>query len=207
MVTDPPSIRPLAIPLDHGTTIRTRIQALIPLGLRAVEQTRAEEGLALAGARDARVDAHPDAVRWGVQPGSIFLAEQTPPIQMPRVRDRVADREIPLTTYQQIQTPRALGVGRFRRVPGGRSCRKGEAAAVTVPAAIGLATSNVSRRFLRASARACHASWNGGSTTRVARGAWRHDTARPLVVHDAAKDLRAAVHDVFGRDVAVQRCQ
>ena len=80
MVTDPPSIRPLAIPLDHGTTIRTRIQALIPLGLRAVEQTRAEEGLALAGARDTRVDAHPDAVRWGVQPGSI-LRVPPPPLQ------------------------------------------------------------------------------------------------------------------------------
>jgi transposase-like protein len=44
-------------------------------------------------------------------------------------------------------------VGLFRRVLGGLSCRDYEAAAEAVPEAFGLAKSNVSRRFIRASAR------------------------------------------------------
>ena len=83
-----------------------------------------------------------------------LAADQQLPIQVPRVRDRVAAREIPRTTYQPFQAPRALDVGRFRRVLGGRSCRDYEAAAEAVPAAFGLAKSSVSRRFVRASARA-----------------------------------------------------
>lgn len=144
----------LAIPLDDGTAMLALIQALIPLGLKAVEDALRQEVTALAGARYAHGDAHPEIVRWGQQPGSIYLADQKLPLQVPRVRDRRAGHELPLTTYQQFQTPRALDLGLFRRVLGGLSCREYEAAAETVPAAFGLAKSSVSRRFIRASARA-----------------------------------------------------
>lgn len=129
------------------------IQALIPLGLRAVGEALVAEVAALAGPRYARDDAHPDIARWGRLVGSIYLADQELPITVPRVRDRRVGREIPLATYAQLQQPRAQDAGLFRRVLGGLSCRDYEAAAEAVPAAFGLARSSVSRRFIRASAR------------------------------------------------------
>ena len=147
-----------AIPLDDGTVTTpvtvAMIQALIPLGLRAVEEALVAEVTALAGRRYARDDAHPEVARWGSQAGSIYLADQKLSIPVPRVRDRRVGREVPLTTYAALQTPRAQDVGLFRRVLGGISCREYEAAAEAVPEAFGLARSSVSRRFVRASARA-----------------------------------------------------
>ena len=146
-------VRPLAMePGDSAVSI-AMIQALIPLGLRAVEDALAQEVTALAGARYAREDGHPDVVRWGRQAGSVFLADQKLSLQVPRVRDRAAAQEVPLTTYHHLQTPRALDAGLFRRVLGGLSTREYAHAAEAVPEAFGLAKSSVSRRFLRASAR------------------------------------------------------
>lgn len=129
------------------------IQALIPLGLKAVEDAPQAEVLALAGARYAHADGHAGVVRWGTQAGSVYLADQKLPITVPRVRDQHAGQELPLATYHQFQTPRAFDVGLFRRVSGGLSCREYEAAAEAVPEAFGLARSSVSRRFIQASAR------------------------------------------------------
>jgi transposase-like protein len=144
----------LSIPLDDGTAMLAMIQELIPLGLTAVGEALAQEVATLAGPRYDRADAHPAVVRWGRQRGSIYLADQKLAITVPRVRDRAAGREMPLTTYEHFQTPRALDVGLFRRVLGGLSCREYEAAAEAVPSAFGLAKTSVSRRFIRASARA-----------------------------------------------------
>ena len=154
VVPPTPNATQLAIPLDDGTAMLAMIQALIPLGLKAVEQALQQEVTALAGPRYSHADAHPERVRWGAQPGSIFLADQKLPIQVPRVRDRAAGHDLPLTTYEHFQTPRALDVGLFRRVLGGLSCREYEAAAEIVPEAFGLKKSSVSGRFIRASARA-----------------------------------------------------
>lgn len=146
-----------AIPIDDGTVTTpvslAMIQALIPLGLRAVEEALLAEVTALAGPRYARDDAHPDIMRWGTQAGSIYLADQKLPITVPRVRDRRVGHELPLATYAALQQPRAQDLGLFRRVLGGLSCREYEAAAEAVPAAFGLTRSSVSRRFVRASAR------------------------------------------------------
>jgi transposase-like protein len=145
-----------SLPVDDGTITTpgaiAMIQALIPLGLRAVEDALQAEVTALAGPRYARDDQRPEVVRWGTQSGSIFLADQKLPIAVPRVRDRRAHHEVPLTTYAQFQAPRAHDVGLFRRVLGGLSCREYEAAAEAVPEAFGLTRSSVSRRFIRASA-------------------------------------------------------
>jgi transposase-like protein len=140
--------------LDDGTVQLALVQALIPLGLRAVEEMLTAEVTALAGARYAREAAGSRLVRWGSQAGSIYLADQKLPVDVPRVRDRVAQCEVPLETYQQLQAPRGHDVGLYRRVLGGLSCREYEAAAEAVPEAFGLAKTSVSRRFIRASARA-----------------------------------------------------
>ena len=247
----------LAIPLDDGTAMLAMIQALIPLGLKAVEQALRQEVTALAGPRYAHADAHPERVRWGAQPGSIYLADQKLPIQVPRVRDRAAGHDLPLTTYEFFQTPRALDIGLFRRVLGGLSCREYEAAAEAVPAAFGLAKSSVSQRFIRASARELRRLQERRLDDRewlvlvldgkrfaadgivIALGVTRTGEKRILgmvqtatenrrvcaaflrklvergfttpqgllVVLDGAKGLRAAVREVFGDAVPVQRCQ
>jgi transposase-like protein len=129
------------------------IQGLIPLGLKAVEEALIADVTALAGERHVRDDGRPGVVRWGKQPGSIYLADQKLPITVPRVRDLAAGCEVPLPAYTALQTPRGQDVGLFRRVLGGLSCREYEAAAEAVPEAFGLARSSVSRRFIRASAR------------------------------------------------------
>jgi transposase-like protein len=130
------------------------IQALIPLGLRAVNDALQQEVTRLAGRRYARDDGQPHVVRWGHQAGSVFLADQKLPVRVPRVRDRQHGCEVPLATYAQLQTPRAVDDGLFRRVLGGLSCREYGRAAEAVPEAFGLAKSSVSRRFQRVSARA-----------------------------------------------------
>ncbi|MGH7148543.1 MAG: IS256 family transposase [Nitrospiraceae bacterium] len=129
------------------------IQALIPLGLHAVGEALEAEVVALAGAWYRRTGGRPGVVRWGQQPGSVYLADQKLPIPVPRVRDRGANREIPLATYERLQVPRAADAGLFRKVLVGLTCRQYEACAEAVPAAFGLSASSVSRRFIRASAR------------------------------------------------------
>lgn len=256
-----PLALPPMLPLDDGTVTTpvtlAMIQALIPLGLRAVEEALLAEVEALAGPRYARDDAPSAVVRWGAQRGSIYLADQKLPITVPRVREGQGRREVPLATYAALQTPRAQDVGLFRRVLGGLSCREYEAAAEAVPEAFGLARSSVSRRFIRASARELRqlqerrlddAEWLvlvldgksfAGDQLVVALGVTATGEKRilglvqtasenkrviasflrelgergfpleqpVLVVLDGAKGLRAAVRDVFGAGVQVQRCQ
>lgn len=129
------------------------IQALIPLGLQAVAEALHDEVVALAGERYRRTGGRPGAVRWCRQRGSVYLLDQKLPVIYQRVRDRTRNAEIPLTTYQQLQQPRAADAGLFRKVLHGLSCHRYEACAEAVPAAFGLSPSTVSRRFIRASAK------------------------------------------------------
>jgi hypothetical protein len=72
--------------------------------------------VSLVGERYARVGS----LAWCATPpaGSIFLGDQKLPITVPRVRGRQQNREVPLTTFQQFRTPRALDLGLLRRVLG-----------------------------------------------------------------------------------------
>ncbi|HEX7630454.1 MAG TPA: transposase [Candidatus Methylomirabilis sp.] len=129
------------------------IQALIPLGLQAFAEVMQAEVAHLAGARYSRTGGQPNCVRWGRQPGSIFLADQKLPVTVQRVRDQARRQELPLQSYQQLQTPRHADGGLFRKVLAGLSCRDYAASAEAVPEAFGLSASSVSRRFIRASAK------------------------------------------------------
>ncbi len=143
-------------PAAGGADIGARvalIQTLIPLGLEAVSEALQREVVALAGERYARTGGRPEVVRWGRQAGSVYLADQKLPVVVPRVRDRSRQVEVPLATYQQLQQPRALDAGLFRRILGGLACREYAACAEAVPEAFGLSRATVSRRFVRASAR------------------------------------------------------
>jgi putative transposase len=129
------------------------IQALIPIGLQAVQELLQAEVVRLAGARHQRAGRRPGCVRWGQQRGSIYLADQKLPVTHTRVRDRARNREVPLQSYHALQTPRAADAGLFRKVLLGLSCRDYAAAAEAVPPAFGLSASTVSRRFIQASAK------------------------------------------------------
>jgi len=90
--------RQLTIPLDDGTVQLALVQALIPLGLKAVGVMLQDEVSALAGVRYTREVGPSRLVRWGRQAGAIYLADQKVPIMVPRVRDRGCGQEVPLST-------------------------------------------------------------------------------------------------------------
>jgi transposase-like protein len=128
------------------------IQALIPLGLWHVKEVLEQEVRVLAGERYQRGGLK-GCDRWGKQWGSVYLRDQKVPIQVPRVRNQPEGKEIPLRSYQQLQTPREGDEGVLRRILHGLSCRSYERCAEAVPEAFGLSGSTVSRRYIRASTR------------------------------------------------------
>ena len=128
------------------------IQALIPLGLQAVQETLEAEVTALAGARYQRAGRQPGHVRWSQQQGSVYLGDQKLPVRFPRVRNVYTNAEVPLVTYEKLQRPRDLDDGLLRRVVVGLSCGRYQECAETVPETFGLSRATVSRRFIRASA-------------------------------------------------------
>ena len=129
------------------------IQALIPVALDRVREELQAEVERLAGKRYERAGRPPGHVRWTAQRGSIYLADQKIPLQVPRVRDRLRNVEVPLPLYERLQEPRACDTGLLQKVLGGLSTRDYERCAEAVPEAFGLSASTVSRRFIRASAR------------------------------------------------------
>lgn len=144
------------VPATAAPDLDTRvalIQALIPVALERVHVELQADVQRLAGERYAREGRLPGHVRWTPQRGSIFLADQKVPIQVPRVRDRLRNQEIALPTYERLQQPRALDTGLLHKVLGGLSTREYERCAEAVPEAFGLSASTVSRRFKRATAR------------------------------------------------------
>jgi transposase-like protein len=125
------------------------IRGLIPLGLMHVQELLDQEVLALAGPRRAREDGAP-GMRHGTNPGSVRLGGQRVPIQVPRVR---SDRgEIPLRSYQAMHESGEVNDQLLRRVLYGISCRNYGVAAESIPGALGLSSSSVSRAFVEASA-------------------------------------------------------
>jgi transposase-like protein len=140
------------LPADLNGRI-AMIQALIPLGLLAVEEALQQEVEQLAGPRYRRQGGQPGHVRWSQERGSVYLLDQKVPVTYQRVRDQRGNTDVPLATYRALQQPRQLDEGVLRRVLLGLSCRRYQECAETLPQAFGLSASSVSRRFIRASER------------------------------------------------------
>ena len=128
------------------------IRELIPLGLMHVTAELQREVEELAGARYSRGGGDLALARHGTNPGSVKLAGQRLRIRVPRVRNTVARREVPLQTLATLKGPGEVNDALLRRVLHGLSCRNYEGAAQAVPGAIGLSASTVSRQFVEASA-------------------------------------------------------
>lgn len=127
------------------------IQELVPLGLMHVAEVLNDEVESLAGGRYERKGDETRGVRYGFNQGSVRIAGQRAGIKVPRVR---GDRgEIPLRSYAALKGNRGeVDDLLLRRVLYGLSCRNYERAAESIPGAIGLSSSSVSRSFVEASA-------------------------------------------------------
>ncbi len=126
------------------------IRSLVPLGLMYAQELLDEEVRALTGAWYSRKDETTQGRRHGSNPGSVRLAGQRVPIQVPRVRGTRS--EVPLRSYGLLHEGGELDELLLKRVLYGISCRNYEAAAEAIPGAIGLSSSSVSRSFVQASA-------------------------------------------------------
>jgi transposase-like protein len=126
------------------------IQALIPLGLQAVEMELQREINELVGERYSRGG---DIKRWGENPGSVYLGDQKTRVSVPRARNTVTNTEVVLKSYERLQNPQLVDDMALSRVIHGMSQRNYEKAAVHVPETFGIKKTSVCRRFIRASAK------------------------------------------------------
>lgn len=133
-------------------TKATMINALIPLGLMMVRELVDDEITGLLGApyeREARPNGY---VRYGSNPGSVKLAGQRFKVQVPRVRDLRAKKEVKLESMEALKEQGATANETLlKRVLYGISCRNYAQAAEAIPEALGLSPSTVSRKFIEAS--------------------------------------------------------
>jgi transposase-like protein len=129
------------------------IQALIPIGLEAVNELLQQEVVSLVGARYSRSGGEGDYARWGRQRGSVYLGDQKVAVTVPRVRDLGRGQEVTLASYQALGRPRRAEEAALRKVLKGLSCRDYEACVEPAAETFGLAASSLSRRFKRASAK------------------------------------------------------
>ncbi|MFQ5544195.1 MAG: IS256 family transposase [Nitrospiria bacterium] len=144
-----------AMDLINGTyDLESRIsliQQLIPIGLMAVEEALQSEVQELAGVRYRR-DDNPHK-RWGSNLGSVYLGDQKHSIRVPRVRNQTIGEEVPLKSYQALQSDEGINNQTLAQVINGISTRKFEKAAMQIPSAFGIQKSSVSRKFIQASAK------------------------------------------------------
>jgi len=123
------------------------IQALIPIGLEEVGKNLQKEVLRLAGEEGRHGKEN---VRWGSQPGSVYLSDQKVPIDVPRVRNKAYNIEIPLEYYRKLQEPLKDDELVYKRLLNGLSTRKYRESSELSSEVFGISSSNVSRRFKRA---------------------------------------------------------
>jgi transposase-like protein len=125
----------------------TVIQELIPLGLKAVAEELKNEVIRLAGEKHSRGGKN---ARWGRQNGSVYLRDQKFGISVPRVRDVVASREVPLQAYRRLQEP-FKDEEAMRRLLHGLSTHKYHESSSLAAEAFGISASNLSRKFKKSS--------------------------------------------------------
>lgn len=126
------------------------IQSLIGLGMKAATEKIQKDFTALVGKAYQRGKS---AGPWGSNRGSIYLGDQKVALEVPRVRNPRTGKEIPLKSYERLQSPRLIEDLALRRVINGISMRKYEEAALSIPETFGIKRDSVSRRWIRASAK------------------------------------------------------
>lgn len=120
------------------------IQELIPLGLREICKELQKEVVQLAGKGHARGYEN---TRWGRQAGSVYLMEQKFPVIVPRVRNKAANREVQLQSYQKVRSPFADDGKTVLKLLHGLSTHKYHESSTLAAEAMGISASNLSKRF------------------------------------------------------------
>jgi len=120
------------------------IQALIPLGLKAVEEELQKEVEMLLNSPSEK------NTPWGKNPGSVYLQDQKAPIMVQRVRDRYQHKEQVLQVYQKLQKPHLCDKKTMLKLLNGISTHKYKESASLIPEVFGLSASNMSKRFREA---------------------------------------------------------
>jgi putative transposase len=134
----------------HFEERMTMIQTLIPLGMMFAAQELQTEFATLIGQPYERGKTFGP---WGSNPGSICLGDQKVRVIVPRVRNRKTGQEVPLQSYQRLQSATVIDHLALQRVINGISTGKYEKAALSVPETFGIKRNSVSKRFIRASAK------------------------------------------------------
>ena len=127
------------------------IQELIPIGLRAVEETLQKEVTALAGPRYKNRGY--EWGRHGGNPGSVYVYDQKVKARVPRVRHKETGEEVGLSTYAALQQPVTIDAMSLRRMVHGISTGNYKETVLAVPETIGIERNSVSERWIRASAK------------------------------------------------------
>lgn len=136
-------------PLDVRAIL---LQELGTLGLMLVHEELEREIENLVGDRYERT-ASPN-VRYGSNPGSIYLGGQKLKTRIPRVRNRQNKEEVHLASLEAIRREgQRHDETLFNRVLQGISCHRYKEAADALPGALGLSASSVSRKFKKMSAK------------------------------------------------------
>jgi putative transposase len=120
------------------------VQELIPIGLERVNELLQAEVVRIAGSRGQHGKEN---TRWGNQWGSVYLADQKIPVQIPRVRNKTQETEVALESYRKLQRPYRADEQVFKKLLNGLSMRKYGESAEIVPEVFGLSASNMSKRF------------------------------------------------------------
>jgi putative transposase len=121
------------------------IQELIPLGLEEVRRELQDEVCRLTGARYTHGGG--DNHRWGHQNGSVYMRDQKFPIVVPRLRNRSANREVPLESYEKFKQPFAGDNQTVLKLLHGLSTHRYRESAELAAEAFGISASNLSKRF------------------------------------------------------------
>ena len=127
------------------------IQTLIPMGLKAVEETLQAEVTALAGPRYHNRSS--ELGRQGSNPGSVFVYDQKVQVPVPRVQHKVTGEEIGLSTYAAFQQPTTIDALSLNRMIHGISTGNYQETALKIPETLGIKRNSVSKRWIRASAK------------------------------------------------------
>lgn len=136
---------------DVGQEMRLQlIQELIPLGLMYVGEQLKQEVINLAGERYSR-NGQKGYVRWNKQWGHVYLGDRKVPVEYQRVRDNRNNCEVELKSYKGLQNPGKMDEKIFKNILVGLSCRRYEECSTAIPAAFGMTSSTVSRRFIKVS--------------------------------------------------------
>jgi len=96
-----------------------------------------------------RHDPDRTATRWTAQPGYVVLAGKKVKVTKPRVRDK-AGHEVPLSSYEQFQSPPRRQGSIYKKLVNGISTRKYEQAIEDFTDGYGISRSAVSRELVAA---------------------------------------------------------